>query len=243
MILPLPRKFGQLLKQVDLERYGTWSALVSALKRAGRRVFILSLSHFIHVLVRDFWRQIRTPFTKCVISRHWVLYLICSLKWIKVKKISTSTKKSLSKSIKPIPSYDFTKIILWIKAPDWSTRKNSQSDWLENWLINFGAIFYGFFSLISKYLNNEKWSWPDFFLRLKAWILGFLSMFIPRRLCNSNGAYFASTFKSFKTWFLPFYSKIKRLTDTTAISACRAVSGPCNSKKLEIELSKNQSYR
>ena len=105
MILPLPRKFGQLLKQVDLERYGTWSALVSALKRAGRCVFILSLSHFIHVLVRDFWRQIRTPFTKCVISRHWVLYLICSLKWIKVKKISDSTKKSLSKSIKPISSY------------------------------------------------------------------------------------------------------------------------------------------
>ena len=163
MILPLPQKFGQLLKQVDLERYGTWSALVSALKRAGRCVFILSLSHFIHVLVRDFWRQIRTPFTKCAISRHWVLYLICSLKWIKVKKISDSTKKSLSKSIKPIPSYDFTKIVLWIKAPDWSTRKNSQSDWLENWRINFGAIFYGFFSLICKYLNNEKWSWPDFF--------------------------------------------------------------------------------
>ena len=93
MILPLPRKFGQLLKQVDLERYGTWSALVSALKRAGRCVFILSLSHFIHVLVRDFWRQIRTPLTKCAISRHWVLYLICSLKWIKVKKISDSTKK------------------------------------------------------------------------------------------------------------------------------------------------------
>ena len=163
MILPLPRKFGQLLKQVDLEKYWTWSALVSALKRAGRCIFILSLSHFIHVLVREFWRQIKTPLTKCVISRHWVLYLICSLKWIKVKKISDSTKKSLSKSIKPIPSYDFTKIILWIKAPDWSTRKNSQSDWLENWRINFGAIFYGFFSLICKYLNNEKWSWPDFF--------------------------------------------------------------------------------
>ena len=97
MILPLPRKFGQLLKQVDLEKYGTWSALVSALKRAGRCVFILSLSHFIHVLVRDFWRQIRTPFTKCAISRHWVLYLICSLKWIKVKKISDSTKKKFIK--------------------------------------------------------------------------------------------------------------------------------------------------
>ena len=149
MILPLPQKFGQLLKQVDLEKYWTWSALVSALKRARRCIFILSLSHFIHVLVRDFWRQIRTPFTKCAISRHWVLYLICSLKWIKVKKISDSTKKSLSKSIKPIPSYDFTKIILWIKAPDWSTRKNSQSDWLENWRINFGVIFYGFYSLNS----------------------------------------------------------------------------------------------
>ena len=63
---------------------------------------------FIDILVKSVWKCL---FLLLPFSSHYLWtcpYLICSLECIKAKTISDSTKKSLSKSIKPILSYSMT---------------------------------------------------------------------------------------------------------------------------------------